>query len=77
MNKRSRGRIIADYRRSLELQPDYRFGALQLYDLYFEDKDLPAARGVLENINKALPNDGYVLSRFVSLQLALKDTSAA
>ena len=67
----------ADYKRSLELQADYRYGALGLFDLYYEDGDNLAAGQVIERIDAKLPGDGYILTRRVQLHARLKEADSA
>jgi tetratricopeptide (TPR) repeat protein len=67
----------ADYRKSLELQADYRYGALGLFDLYYEDGDFAAAQQVIDRVDAKLPNDGYILTRQVQLRARMKEADAA
>jgi tetratricopeptide (TPR) repeat protein len=56
----------ADFRRSIELEPDYSHGALTLFDLLFEDGELEAASSVLALAKKHIGGP-YVLARDVQL----------
>jgi tetratricopeptide (TPR) repeat protein len=56
----------ADFRRSIELEPDYSLGTLTLFDLHFEDGELDAASSVLALAKKHIGGP-YVLARDVQL----------
>jgi len=56
----------ADFRRAIELEPDYSFGVLTLFDLHVEDGELDAAAGVLALAKKHLGGP-FVLARDVQL----------
>ncbi len=75
--KNDRDGAKADFRRAVELQPDYRYAALKLFDLLSDDHDDAAARSVLDAVDKHLPNDGFVLARYIPLFLKQKDTASA
>ena len=77
MAKKDREGAKSDLRRALELQPDYRYAALKLFDVLVEDNDLIAARSVLDGIHKHLPNDGYILARYVTTSLRQQDSADA
>jgi tetratricopeptide (TPR) repeat protein len=56
----------ADFRRSIELEPDYSFGALTLFDLHLKDGELDAAAQVLA-LAKTHIGGPFVVTREVQL----------
>jgi tetratricopeptide (TPR) repeat protein len=56
----------ADFRRAIELEPDYSFGVLTLFDLHLEDAELDLASGVLALAKKHLGGP-FVVARDVQL----------
>ena len=56
----------ADFRRSVELEPDYSFGALTLFDLHLEDGELDAAESLLGSAKRHIGGP-YVAAREVQL----------
>jgi tetratricopeptide (TPR) repeat protein len=56
----------ADFRRSVELEPDYSFGVLTLFDLHLEDGELDAAESLLRTAKKHIGGP-YVAAREVQL----------
>src|SRR6185436_12771604 len=56
----------ADFRRAVELEPDYSFGVLTLFDLHFEDGELDAAESLLRTAKKHIGGP-YVAAREVQL----------
>jgi tetratricopeptide (TPR) repeat protein len=56
----------ADFRRSIELEPDYSLGALTLFDLHLEDGEFDAASSVLALARKHIGGP-FVVARDVQL----------
>jgi tetratricopeptide (TPR) repeat protein len=56
----------ADFRRAVDLEPDYGFGALRLFDLHLEDGELDQATAVLALARKHIGGP-FVLARDVQL----------
>lgn len=62
----------SSFRKALELEPDYRFAGLSLFDLALEEKQLQEAAQTLEILEPHFADDAYVLARQVQLS-ALED----
>jgi tetratricopeptide (TPR) repeat protein len=56
----------SDFRRAVELEPDYSFGTLTLFDLHLEDGELDAAGSLLASAKKHIGGP-YVVAREVQL----------
>ncbi|HVE40685.1 MAG TPA: tetratricopeptide repeat protein [Planctomycetota bacterium] len=56
----------AEFRRAIDLEPDYSFGVLTLFDLHLEDAEFDAAAAVLALAKKHIGGP-YVLAREVQL----------
>lgn len=68
-----------DFRRAIELEPDYSYGSLTLFDLHFEDREYETAAGVLA-LAKKHTGGPFVMAREVQLaakQNRLPDALAA
>jgi tetratricopeptide (TPR) repeat protein len=59
-----RAGAVADFQRSIELDPTYAFGGLSLFDVQFDDADWSAAAATLEHLRRHIGDD-YVEAREV------------
>jgi tetratricopeptide (TPR) repeat protein len=65
-----------DFRRAFELDPAYRYGGLQLFDMQLVDGDLDDAAGTLARL-KEHPSDEYIAARGVQLAARRGDRAEA
>jgi tetratricopeptide (TPR) repeat protein len=65
-----------DFRRALELAPQYHYAAFQLFDIELEDEDIEAASRTLASLKAQTPGE-HVTAREVQLAVARSDTVAA